>query len=69
MLTRVAREEVRLVEVEGGDRGAILRISVACSPGAQAHVDIAPDRPVDEFDKIASRDPIFRVTAPAQVAA
>lgn len=68
VLFRGRREDVRLVEVHSADRGAILRDYLACSPGAQSHVRISPDAPVEEFDKLALGHPIFRVTsrAPSQ---
>lgn len=68
VLTRGHPEEVRLVEVAGGDRGAILRRYLASSPGARAHIDIAPDAPIEDYDRIAQRYPILRVSAPVPAA-
>jgi deazaflavin-dependent oxidoreductase (nitroreductase family) len=68
-LARGRREAVRLEEVDNDERGAILRRYLACSPGAQAHIDISPSAPVADFDEIAPRYPIFRVSVRAEVPA
>jgi len=65
VLARGHREAVRLDDVEGSDRGAILRRYLACSPGARSHIDIAPTAPVEEFDNLAPHYPIFRVRRPS----
>jgi deazaflavin-dependent oxidoreductase (nitroreductase family) len=62
-LARGRREAVRLVEVDGPERGAILRRYLALSPGARAHMDISATAPVEDFDRLAPVYPIFRVTA------
>lgn len=66
-LARGRREAVRLDEVGGDDRGEILRRYLACSPGAQAHMDISPNAPVEDFGRLAPQYPIFRVNALADV--
>lgn len=66
-LSRGRREAVRLVEVDSGERGAILRRYLACSPGAQSHIDISPAAPVEDFNQLAPRYPVFRVSALAEV--
>lgn len=68
VLSREHRRAVLLQELDDGNRGAILRRYLACSPGAQSHIQLAPDAPVEEFDRIASRYPIFRVSDCGQVA-
>lgn len=65
VLARGHREAVRLDEVDGNDRGAILRRYLACSPGGRSHIDIAPTAPVEEFDNLAPHYPIFRVRHPS----
>lgn len=67
LLVRGRREAVRLVEVDSGDRGAILRHYLACSPGAQSHIDMSPTAPVAEFDEVAPQYAIFRVAVLAEV--
>lgn len=67
LLVRGRREAVRLVEIDSGDRGAILRRYLACSPGAQSHIDISPAAPVEEFDPAATQHAVFRVTVLADV--
>ena len=66
VLARGHREAVRLEDVDSSDRGAVLRRYLACSPGAQSHIDIATTAPVEEFDKLAPQYPIFRVSAHAE---
>jgi hypothetical protein len=66
VLTRRRRELVRLEAVDS-DGGLILRRYLACSPGAQSHIDISRDAPIEEFDRLVPRYPIFRVTVPADV--
>lgn len=67
LLTRGRREAVRLDEVDGGERGAILRCYLACSPGAQSHIDRAPTAPIEDFGQLVAQYPIFRVHALAEV--
>jgi hypothetical protein len=69
ILTRGRGEAVRLDEVDSDQRGAILRQYLACSPGAQSHIDISPTAPVGAFDKLASQYPIFQVNTTADVPA
>lgn len=68
-LARGGREVVRLDEVHGSERGAILRRYLTYSPGAQSHIDISPTAAIDEFDRIATRYPIFRVSTLAELPA
>ena len=69
LLVRGRREAVRLVEVDSGQRGAILRRYLACSPGAQSHIAISPTAPVEDFDRLAPHYPIFRVSTLADLPA
>lgn len=68
-LARDGRQEVRLDEVDSGERGAILRRYLAFAPGAQSHIDISPTAPIEDFNQLAPRYPIFRVSAVAEVRA
>jgi deazaflavin-dependent oxidoreductase (nitroreductase family) len=65
VLARGHREAVRLDDVDGSDRGAILRRYLACSPGARSHIDIAPTASAEEFENLAPHYPIFRVRRPS----
>ncbi|NJP94986.1 nitroreductase family deazaflavin-dependent oxidoreductase [Nonomuraea sp. FMUSA5-5] len=58
------RRSVRLVEVEPGRRAAILRRYLACAPGARPHVPVHRKAPLEEFERVAARIPVFRITAP-----
>ena len=57
------REIIRLDEVEAGQRAAILRRYLECSPGARSHIPVRPGAPVEEFERIAAQYPVFHVTA------
>lgn len=54
------REAVRLVEVSGDLRAPILRRYLSLAAGARAFIPV--DGPAEEFDRVAMRIPIFRVT-------
>jgi deazaflavin-dependent oxidoreductase (nitroreductase family) len=68
-LTRGRREPVQLDEVDGGERGAILRRYLACSPGARSHIEVSLTAPLEDFAELAAQYPIFRVRAFAEVPA
>ena len=68
-LARGRREAVRLDEVDGPARGAILRRYLACSPGAQSHIDISPTASVEHVERLAPQYPIFRVVVLGRVTA
>ncbi|MFD1542728.1 nitroreductase/quinone reductase family protein [Nonomuraea guangzhouensis] len=57
------RERVRLDEVEPGLRAPILRRYLACAPGARPHIPVDRRAPLEEFERIAPRIPVFRITA------
>jgi quinol monooxygenase YgiN len=61
MLRRGTREEVRLEEVEPGDRAPILRRYLALAPGARPHLPVDRHAPLEEFEKIAKLYPVFRI--------
>jgi deazaflavin-dependent oxidoreductase (nitroreductase family) len=65
-LSRHRREQVRLVEVDTGDRAPILRLYLALAPGARPHIPVDRTAPLAAFEGIAGRYPVFRVLpAPA----
>jgi deazaflavin-dependent oxidoreductase (nitroreductase family) len=56
------REEVRLEEVAPDRRAPVLKAYLKRAPNARAHVPIDEDAPLAEFERVASRFPVFRVT-------
>ena len=62
VLRHGGREAVRLEEVEAGARAPILRRYLALAPGARAHVSVDRHAPLLEFDKVAARYPVFRIS-------
>jgi quinol monooxygenase YgiN len=65
VLRRGGREEVRLAEVEPGDRAPILKRYLAAAPGARPHIPVDRHAPLAEFEKIADQFPVFRIIASA----
>lgn len=57
------REAVKLEEVDAGARAPILRRYLAVAPGARAHLPLDRQAPLEDFDRIAVRYPVFRITA------
>lgn len=55
-------QRVRLEEVPLGGRAAILRRYLECAPGARAHVPVDRRAPASEFERVAGRFPVFRIT-------
>ena len=55
------RERVRLEEVDAALRAPVLKAFLQRAPGARPHLPIGKDAPLGEFEKIASRFPVFRV--------
>ena len=60
------REAVRLEEVDPAERAPILRRYLACAPGARPHIPVERDAPVEEFERVAPRIPVFRITTGPQ---
>jgi deazaflavin-dependent oxidoreductase (nitroreductase family) len=56
------RQAVRLVEVDPDARAPILRRYLSLAPGPRAFIPVDPRAPVEEFEEIAPRIPVFRVT-------
>lgn len=56
-------EEVRLVEVDAGQRAPILKAYLRHAPGARPHMPVDKDAPLAEFEKIAAQYPVFCVEA------
>ena len=62
VLRRKQQHPVRLLEVPVADRAPILRRYLALAPGARPHLAIDRHAPVEEFERIAGRYPVFRIT-------
>ena len=56
---------VPLEEVESARRAPVLRRYLDCAPGAWAHFPLDRRAPLQEFERIAARYPVFRITAPS----
>jgi hypothetical protein len=56
------REAIRLDEIDTGLRAPILRRYLAVAPGARAHIPIDRRAPLSDFERIAGRYPVFRIT-------
>lgn len=56
------REAVRLEEVPQGARAPILRRYLQVAPGARAHIPVDRRAPLDRFERIAGRYPVFRIS-------
>jgi hypothetical protein len=54
-------ERVRLEELAVENRGPILKAYLNRAPGARSHVAVDKDAPLEDFDAIAARIPVFRV--------
>jgi deazaflavin-dependent oxidoreductase (nitroreductase family) len=61
VLRRRGREEVRLVEVEPGDRAPILRRYLEVAPGARPHLPVDRHAPLADFERIAGQFPVFQI--------
>lgn len=60
-IRRKGPEAVRLEEVEPGRRAPILRRYLAVAPGARPHVPVDRHAPLEDFERIAERFPVFRI--------
>ncbi|MFI5353099.1 MAG: nitroreductase/quinone reductase family protein [Candidatus Binatales bacterium] len=56
-------ENVRLEEVPVPQRAPILKAYLQRAPGARPHFDLSRDAPLSDFEKVAARYPVFRITA------
>lgn len=62
------RERVRLEEVEPGLRAPVLRRYLAVAPGARPHIPVDRHAPLEDFERVAARIPVFRVVNVRQAA-
>jgi deazaflavin-dependent oxidoreductase (nitroreductase family) len=56
-------EAVRLEEVDPAVRAPILKRYVELAPGGRPHIPVDRRAPVAEFEQVAARYPVFRITA------
>ena len=61
-LVHGSREQVLLEEVEPRLRAPILKAYLQLAPGARPHIPVNKDAPISEFEQIASKYPVFRVS-------
>ncbi|HEX2739098.1 MAG TPA: hypothetical protein VHM69_01525 [Rubrobacter sp.] len=61
------REEVRLEEIPPDRRAPVLKAYLKRAPGARAHLPVDKDAPLEEFERVSPRFPVFRVV-PKQTA-
>ena len=55
------RRPVQLVEVPVEKRAPVIKAYVKRAPGGRPHIPVPPDAPVEEFEAIAGRYPVFRI--------
>lgn len=55
------REQVRLEEVAVDRRAPVLKAYLKRAPNARAHLPVPKDAPLAEFERVASRFPVFLV--------
>jgi len=55
------REAVRLVDVPVERRAPIIRRYLDYAPGARPHIPVKRGAPLEEFEKIADRYPVFQI--------
>jgi len=62
------RENVHLEEVPTDKRAPVLKAYLQRAPGARPHIEVHKDAPLSEFEKVASRVPVFRLVPSGQKA-
>lgn len=55
------RREVRLIEVAPDQRAPIIKAYLARAYGARPHIPVDPAAPLEAFEAIAGRYPVFRI--------
>ncbi len=56
------RRKVSLVEVPAEDRAPILKAYLKWSLGARAIIEVSHNAPVGDFEAVAAKYPVFRIT-------
>jgi F420H(2)-dependent quinone reductase len=54
-------ERVRLEEIPVAGRGPVLKAYLRRAPGARPHIPVDTNAPLEEFETIAARFPVFHV--------
>lgn len=54
-------ERVRLQKVAPEERAPVLKAYLERAPGARAHVPVDKEAPLEEFERVSSSFPVFRV--------
>lgn len=54
-------EKVQLEKVAPDERAAVLKAYLGRAPGARAHMPVDKDAPLEDFERVSSRFPVFRV--------
>jgi F420H(2)-dependent quinone reductase len=62
VMRRRNAEPVHLLDVAIDARAPILRRYVAVAPGARPHIPLRSNAPLAEFERIAARYPVFRIS-------
>lgn len=57
------RVSVRLELVEPAERSHILRRYPEVAPGARPHIPVDPHPPIEDFERIPTPYPVFRICA------
>lgn len=60
-IRRGQRREVHLIEVAPDDRAPIIKAYLARAYGARPHIALDPTAPLEAFEAIAYRYPVFRI--------
>lgn len=55
------REDVLLEEIDVAQRAAIIKAYLYIAPGARPHIPVEKDAPLEAFEQIAPKIPVFRV--------
>jgi len=58
-------EAIKLIEVAADVRAPILRRYLEVAPGGRPHIPVDRHAPLEEFEEISPRIPVFRITSPA----
>ena len=54
-------EKVQLEKIPPDERAPVLKAYLKWAPGARAHIPVDLDAPLEEFERVAPRFPVFRV--------
>lgn len=60
-LLKGGRTPVSLVELPAAERAPILKRYCQIAPSGRSHIPVAEDAPLQEFEAIAHRHPVFRI--------